>query len=101
MNPRELALANALEPGRVADRGGGVSGYLVEELELVRWPVGQRLWFLGGEFQTGSRLIVPQAAALGSGAQLGARGPRHLCPALPHKPEQRKAQSSISGAEQA
>ena len=52
MNPRELALANALEPGRVADRGGGVSGYLVEELELVRWPVGQRLWFLGGEFQT-------------------------------------------------
>jgi hypothetical protein len=26
---------------------GGVSGYLVEELELMRWSVGERLGLLG------------------------------------------------------
>ena len=30
---------------------GGVSGYLVEELELMRWPVGERLGLLGRQLQ--------------------------------------------------
>ena len=31
---------------------GGVSGYLVEELELMRWSVGQRFGLLGRQLQT-------------------------------------------------
>ena len=30
---------------------GGVSGYLVEELELMRWSVGKRLGLLGRQLQ--------------------------------------------------
>ena len=33
---------------------GGVSGYLVEELELMRWSVGKRRRFLGRQLQAAS-----------------------------------------------
>ena len=39
---------------RASDRGRRDSGYLVEELNFVRWPVGERLGLLGRKLQAPS-----------------------------------------------
>ena len=55
-----MSLEDSVLPDRLDPRArgccwlmaGGVSGYLVEELDLVRWSVGKRLWLLGRQLQT-------------------------------------------------